>query len=257
MTLVSSIITDAYRESNMLPLGAALPANKLAEALRLYNALITSIYGGLAGEQLNDWPLGTFNRDPNGNELILPYTPDQLANPALNRRLIATSLVAMTVWLDPNPQAGARMGIADPFGRLAAFPITINANGRTIEGNPTLLLNVNSTSRSWLYRSDLAAWMKITDLLSTDENPFPARFDNMFVILLAMRINPRYGRTLDPQSVATLKQNKQEFEAFYLQSANLDASDDLSWPFMSRQSYVSGRNYSSQRAFDRGSYFGR
>ncbi len=257
MTLISSIITDAFRESNMLPLGAATPANKLTEALRLYNALITSLYGGLAGEQLNDWPLGTFNRDPNGNEGVLPYTPQQLANPMLNRRLIATNLVAMTVWLDPEPQDGARMGIADPFARLAAFPITINANGRTIEGNPTLVLNANSTLRSWIYRSDVAAWMKINDLVAADENPFPVRFDNMFVIMLAMRLNPRYGRQLDPQSIATLKQNKREFEAFYLQSARLDTDDSISWPFMTRQSYISGREFTSQRSFDRGTFFGR
>lgn len=257
MTLISSIIGDAYRESNQIPLGAPLPANKLTEALRLYNTLITAVYGGIAGEHLNDWVLGTFDRDPNGNEIVLPYTADQLANPSLNRRLIVSNAAAMTVWLDPNPQDGARMGIADPFGRLAAVPVTVNANGRTIEGTPFILLNVNSTSREWFYRSDLASWMKVSDLLSTDENPFPARFDTMFIILLAMRLNPRYGRQLDPQSVEMLKVNKREFEALYSQAARLDTDDSLSWPFMSKQSYGYGREFSSTRAFERGTFFGR
>jgi hypothetical protein len=38
VTLISSIITDAYRESNMLALGKDPTANQSAEALRLYNA---------------------------------------------------------------------------------------------------------------------------------------------------------------------------------------------------------------------------
>jgi hypothetical protein len=40
------------------------------------------------------------------------------------------------------------MGIADPFGRLAAFPVTLDANGRTIEAGATKVLNVNGSSRS-------------------------------------------------------------------------------------------------------------
>lgn len=257
MTLVSSIFTDAYRESNQLPIGKPLTTDQTTEALRLYNALITGIYGGLAGEQLNDWVLGTFSRDPNGDAIVLPYTADQLANPSLNRRLIVVNTEAMTVWLDPNPQAGARMGIADPFGRLSSVPITIDANGRTIEGTPSIVLNIDGTNREWIYRSDLAAWVKINPLYGTEENPFPARFDNMFIIMLAMRLNPRYGRQIDPQSLAMLKQNKREFEAFYLQSAWLETSDAISWPHMAKQGYGNGADFSSQRAFDRGFYFGR
>lgn len=256
MTLISSIIADAYRESNQLPLGAPLTVNQSTEALRLYQALITAIYGGLAGEQLNDWPLGNYGRDPSGDDYQLPYSAAQLANPAGNFRLVATNLTATTVWLDPNPQPGARMGIADPLNRLATVPITINANGRFIEGAATLLLNVAGTFREWFYRADLASWLKLTGLAATDENPFPARFDMMFVIMLAMRINPRYGRQLDAQSVAMLKQNKREFEAFYLQSADLQTGSDLSWPFLSRQSYGES-GYSSSSAFNRGSYSGR
>lgn len=255
MTLVSSIITDAYRESNMLPLGKDPSANQSTEALRLYNALLAAIYGGAAGERLEDWPLGTFDRDPNGHDYLLPYTDERLHHPRINHRLIAVNAAAVTVWLTTRPQDGSRMGIVDPFGRLSTVPITLDGNGRPIEGAASIVLNVDGTSREWIYRSDLGAWLKISSLIAADENPFPAAFDMMFVILLAMRLNPRYGRTLDEQSVAILKQNKREFVARYLQSQPLEIDDGISWPFMSRQGYDTQRAFSSQRGFARGNYW--
>lgn len=255
MTLVSSIILDAYRESNMLAIGQNPTANQSAEALRLYNAILSAIYGGDAGERLSDWPLGNYDRDPNGCDYILPFTDYRLRHPNINRRLIAVNTQAETVWLTTQPQDGSRMGIADPFARLATVPITLNANGRTIEGTPSILLNVASTFREWIYRADLAAWLRVTDVVAGTENPFPANFDMMFIILLAMRLNPRYGRQLDDQSVAMLKQNKREFIARYLQSQRLEIDDSISWPFMSRQGYDTQRAFSSQQGFNRGSYW--
>jgi hypothetical protein len=139
VTLISSIITDAYREANILPLGRAPNANQVTEALRLYNALLNAIYGDDAGEALADWPLGTFgNESPS---YVFPYTDFAVTHPTINRRLIANNTVAKTIYLTPYPQDGSRMGIADPFGRLALFPVTLDANGRTIAGAATLVLN--------------------------------------------------------------------------------------------------------------------
>jgi hypothetical protein len=253
VTLVSSIITDAFRESNMLPLGKDPTTAQSTEALRLYNALLAAIYGGAAGERLVDWPLGNFDRDPAGCEYQLPYSDDRLHHPRINHRLIAVNVLAMTVWLPVGPQDGSRMGIVDPYARLAAVPITLDGNGRPIEGVASIVLNVNGTSREWIYRSDIGAWLKISGLLATDENPFPPAFDTMFQILLAMRLNPRYGRTLDDQSALMLKQNRREFTARYLQSQPLEIDDSLSWPFMSRQGF-SGGGFSSRRGFERGNY---
>lgn len=253
MTLISSLIADAYRESNMLSLGTVPNANQTTEALRLYNALLSAIFGGQAGERLEDWPLGNLHRDDPDNNLI-PFTTDQIQHPRINRRLIATNIAAITIYL-ACPQDGARMGIVDPFNNLAAAPVTIDGSGRPIEAAPTLLLNVNGTSREWLFRADLGSWVKLSAVAAADDNPFPAAFDMMFTCLLALRLNPRYGRTLDPQSVEMLKQNKREFVARYVQSQPLEINDDLSWPFMSRQSYSTQDGFSSQNAFNRGGYW--
>lgn len=239
----------------MLPLGKDPTANQSAEALRLYNQILSSIYGGEAGERLQDWPLGTFDRDPNGCGYLLPFTDRRLHHPTINMRLIAVNLNAETIWLTPRPQDGARMGIADPFSRLSEVPLTIDGNGRPIEGAASILLNIDGTFREWIYRADLAAWLKISDVDMADENPFPQNFDIMFSILLAMRLNPRYGRMLDDQSVAALKQNKREFVARYLQSRPLEIDDSISWPFMSRQGYDTQRAFSSERGFNRGNYW--
>lgn len=253
MTVISSIITDAFREGNILPLGKAPNTNQATEALRLLNALFSSIYGDEAGEGLSNWPLGNFGRESGYD---LPLTSDQIAHPTINRRLIVNNTAAKTVYLTLYPQDGARMGIADPFGRLAAFPVTLNGNGREIEGSSTLLLNTNGTNREWFYRADLGDWVRLAGKVAADEMPFPADFDNFFITLLAMRLNPRYGRTIDDQSALIYKSERRKFVARYLQSMPLEILDDISWPFMSTQSYDQQREFSSNQFFNRGSYFG-
>ena len=255
VTLISTIIGDAYRESNMVALGITLTANQTAEALRLYNQMIAAIYGGEAGERLTDWPLGTFDRDPTAYDFEILETAETLHRPPPNQRLIALNLAPLTVEFPVAPQDGSRMGIIDPFGRLAAYPVTLDGNGRTIGGAATALLNTNGLSSEWIYRSDKGDWTKLNTLLATDDNPFPARFDIMFSIMLALRLNPRYGRTLDPQSQVMLKQNKREFVAQYLQSRPLQTDDSISWPFLSRQGYDTQRSFTSQRGFNRGNYW--
>lgn len=254
MTLISSIIADAFREGNILPLNKAPTTPQATEALRLFQQNIRSIYGTEAGEGLTDWPLGTFgNESPN---YIFPYTDFAVTHPTINRRLIATNTVAKSIFLTPYPQDGSRMGIADPFGRLATFPITLDANGRTIEDNATLVLNTNGLFREWFYRADLGQWVRISSLLSTDQNPFPEEFDNFFIIGLALRLNPRYGREMDDQSAVVFKSERRQFVARYLQSQPLEIDDSVSWPFMSTQSYDQQREFSSNRAFNRGWYGG-
>lgn len=253
MTVVSSIINDAFREGNILPLAKAPTDAQAAEALRLLNQLFSTLYGDEAGEMLQDWPLGNFGRE--SPEYDLGWTEERINRPTINRRLLALNEQSKTVFLSLQPQDGSRMGIADPFGRLSTVPVTLDGNGRTIEGNPTLLLDTNGLYREWFYRADLGNWMRLTGVTLTDEMPFPADFDIFFITLLAMRINPRYGREMDPQSQLMFKGERRKFVARYLQSMPLEILDDISWPFMSTQSYDQQREFSSQRGFNRGSYF--
>jgi hypothetical protein len=72
-----------------------------------------------------------------------------------------------------------------------------------------------------------------------------------------MRLNPRYGRMMDPQTATVFKDARRRFVARYLQSAPLEIDDSISWPFMSAQGYDQQREFSSNRAFNRGWYGGR
>ena len=254
MTLISSLIGDAFREGNILPLGVVPNTNQVTEALRLFQGNINSIYVGDAGENLTDWPLGVFNTDE--PDFIDPRTLYTIQRPTINCRLLATNTAAITVYLTPYPQDGARMGIADPFGQLAAFPVTLDANGRTIEGNPTLVLNTDGLFQEWFYRADLGQWVKITALLAADENPFPEDFDTFFTIGLALRLNPRYGREMDDQSALVFKAERRQFVARYLQSQPLEIDDSISWPFMPNKGLNQKGGFSSGQAFNRGWYGG-
>jgi hypothetical protein len=120
VTLISTLILDAFREGNILPLGRAPNANQQTEALRLFQQNIRAIYGDDAGEALVDWPLGTANVDEPG--FIDPRTPYSIQRPTINSRLIAANTAALTVYLTPYPQDGARMGIADPFRPARGLP---------------------------------------------------------------------------------------------------------------------------------------
>jgi hypothetical protein len=69
-------------------------------------------------------------------------------------------------------------------------------------------LNTNSDNRQWMYRADIGQWVKITTLLYTDAIPFPQEFDDYFITMLAMRLNPRYGQTLADESQEVLKRSR-------------------------------------------------
>lgn len=248
MTLISSIIADAYRESNLIALGREPTAGQVTEGLRLLNALFSAVLGDEAGEGLRDWPLGNYGREIADTAL----TEYQRAHPPINHRLIAVNDEAITVYLTPAPQDGSRMSILDPFGRLATAPVVLDANGRTIDGTATKTLDTNGLATEWFYRADLGDWVTVTPKLETDEMPFPSDFDNLWMIMLAIRLNPRYGRSLNELSASVFKSERQKFISRYLQSQPLEIDDSISWPFTSRQSYDQQRVFSSSTFFNRG-----
>lgn len=237
MTQVSEIIRDAFRETNILPLGAAPNSAQSDEALRLLNRLISSLYGTDAGELLTDWPLGRYGVDDDRQVVMFSGNLLTAGHPHLNRRLIATNEDARTIFLSQKPQDGSRMAFVDPYARASQAPVTIDGNGRPIEGADSVVMNVDGESRTWFYRADLGAWVRLTDLTETDLLPFPAEFDTFFTISLAIRINPRYGRDLDDQSAAVFQRDRRSFINRYLQSLPMQQNPILSWPFMSLQSY--------------------
>lgn len=218
MTFTPDIIAEAYRESNILAIGAAPTTAQAEEGLRRLNVIVSGVYGFEVGDPLMDWPIG---RD--GIEDLIIWTPEQWTYPPPNTRFILDTTEAQTVYLLPNPSDGARIAVIDPLGKLAAAPLTLDGNGRAIEGQASITLNTDNLIRLWLYRSDLGDWVRLNELTGdpAEEFPFPMKFDDFFITRLAMRLNPRYGRSLSEETKAELLAVEEKLQAQYKQDVTV------------------------------------
>lgn len=229
MTTVRQLITDAYRESGITPLGETPDADEQAEGLRRLNVLFKSFLGNELGEKLNE-----LNYGPNAN-ISHGYEEDtdvirQWHIPK-NTRVFFNLQSATTLWLDPNPDDGSRFSVNDVAGNFSTRTLNLNANGRKIEGAGFTTLTTNSVIREWFYRSDLGEWVRVTDLTDNDESPFPVEFDDFVVTMLAMRLNPRFGAELSGSSVEALRRARKQFRARYRQKVEVAAALALQiWP---------------------------
>jgi hypothetical protein len=203
--LASEAITAAYREGNLLGINATATDAQLAEGLSLLNSLLLAAIGYEAGEELGDLNIGG-QFDQSG--WAIEFIPE-------NARLVLDLAGAVTYSLHPLPYDGQRVAIADATSCLAANNLTLDGNGHLIEGAATLVLNTNGDNRQWFYRADLGQWKRLTSLALTDELPFPTEFDDYFRILLAMRLNPRYGQELQQGSALWLNGISTQLEARY------------------------------------------
>jgi len=227
MTLVSSIINDAFRETNINALGQAPTDDQNTEGLRRLQTLVSSMLGNEAGDPLTPFPLGQNEiNSPNGYPWYANELPGNVFVP-VNSRIMLNLTGPGTINLHPKPHDGARMGIVDVSQNLNSFPLHIYGNGRSIEGDDVQTYDESGTIREWFYREDLGDWKKVTSLALTDDMPFPAEFDDLFIILLAARLNPRHGQTLDAQSVEALKRARTQFRARYSQDTQMPSEDGL------------------------------
>lgn len=218
MTLISTIITDAYREGNLIAVATTPTANELAEGLTLLNRYIASVYGNEAGEELGSVVIGNsgitrpqgypgYNQVPDEADWTVPD----------NSRLFLNLSSAQTVYLNPNPRDGARFAFIDKAGTLDTANLTVNGNGRTIGGSATLVVSTEYAAQEYFYRADTGNWALVSPLEDDDDFPFPTEFEDMFVIGLALRLNPRHGTMINQQSMATYNRLLKAFRARYRQ----------------------------------------
>lgn len=224
MTTVAEIIEDAFRESQLLnELQSATPRQTEQALGRLQN-VVSSAYGFEVGEELTDWPIGT-------EGLRAPFADGWVEfmwqRPRINARMIAANAEPQTIYLPANPYDGSRMALIDPASRLAAAPITLDAQGRTIENAATFVADTDGLQKTWFYRADLGNWTPITPLTYANDFPFPSEFDDYFITSLAMRLNPRYGRTMTAESLAALQRSMTLLQARYKQSENIGVDPAL------------------------------
>ena len=253
MTTVTSIITSALRETNLIPLGGTPSDPQLTEGFDLLSSVVASVLGNEAGEGLNPLPLGQDNiTAPKG----YPWWSNSLPGNMFiqtNTRVMCNLTGEGFVNFHPKPHDGARMGVVDVANNFAINNFTIYGNGRNIEGESEMTYDTNGEVREWLYREDLGNWVTVVPLDPNGNMPWPPEFDDMFIIKLAMRLNPRYGQIMHPASVQTLKEVQSKFSARYTQSTTQVPSED-GLLYMTSYNRFYGR-YSNRAYGDPSDYF--
>lgn len=227
MTLVSQIIKDAYRQSNLLAITADPTTLQQTEALRYLNRIHKSVFGNEAGEQLEPFPLGRvdINR-PAGYPWYNETPPGDWYVPK-NQRLMCNLAYPATVYLHPQPDDGSRFAVIDVAQTLDTCPLSVVGNGRRIEAAETLVLSTVGLDAQWFYRGDLGNWLRLTSLDLTDEYPFPEEFDDFFITLLAMRLNPSYATALAGESMQVFARAKKQFQSRYNQHIEMHSEIGL------------------------------
>lgn len=264
MTLATDILKAAYREGNLIAIGAAPSANQQQEALDKLNRLVRGILGYKMGENLQDWMVpqpqrtapvdANFPQFPGGMGGPSPFSSAIYPYPPNNRRIIYGG-TAQTVYFPQRPNAGGQMAVIQGSGAgdggNTGDVLTINGNGRTIQGALTQTFTFNSGAgvtpfapARWFYRDDLGDWVLIADLttgtgtVSTDSLPYPKEFDEFFICALAKRLAPSYGKIIAQETIQTALNYESAFLARYRQPTDtVYGSDDFP---RSYQSYIAG-----------------
>lgn len=218
MTTVTQIITDAYRQSNLLAIGTSPTAPQIDEALRYLNRIVKSVFGTEVGEDLQSFPVGNRHISrPSGYPWYNTVPDDNWFVPK-NTRLVFNLDSPLEIYLHPAPDDGTRFAVSDPGKNLATNNVTIHGNGATIDGSFDLTLLKDGEQAEWFFRADMGDWKKYAPLQNSDTFPFPEEFDDFFITLLAIRLNPAYNTQLDAQSQLVLARAKSQIRARYSQN---------------------------------------
>lgn len=263
-TSVATIITRGFREGNIIPIGTAPTANEQSEAVDLLNALMWSSLGFEMGEDLADWEVPTPQRTApvafNAPQLPYPQNTDPLftgfptivtpdidvwMGPPKNSRIVWGGVTA-TAYFPEQPDNGSRMaliaGSGAGDGAQNGQIITLDGNGRTINGANTYTATWPLAAEvMWVYHADTGNWVPFQSILYTDTMPFPPSSDDFWTLALAIRLAPRFGKQISPETSAAFKRAEQRFKAKFRQSGTTQygASD---FP-RSLQSYIAGLLY--------------
>lgn len=208
-TPIAEITQQAYRETNLIPIGVEPTAAEQTEGLRRLQAIIKSVMGNEVGEELQAWDIP--ERFPN-------YRASTNLEPWPNSRLLCQLAAPTTVTFPARGlRDGARMAVHDLDGDFATNNLTIDANGYLIDGALTDVLSTNNQIIEYMFRADLGEWIIWTDLEIDDNMPFPQEFDELFVALLAMRLNPRHNSVTRGETQATIQRGILQLRARYRQ----------------------------------------
>lgn len=204
--LAQEVVERAYREAAIKGINSPpITPAELDEGLSRLNGFLASLFGAEIGEKLREWQFPSVLRTaPEAvNPMSLPFPANlsdrqqplsmgsitqnsyYVATPPPNVRVLYRGDLASQIYFPSNPSDGARMAVVD-VGSSGA--LTLNGNGRLIDGATTITLDPGFSPFSWFYRSDLATWILLAPLTLTDQTPLPADFDDLLITGTAIRL---------------------------------------------------------------------
>lgn len=102
MTTIRQIVSSAYEESRLIPLGSTPQAEEFEKGLRHLKVIVGSLLGNEAGDRLEDISFGSLSTaHSDGFDLTADITQTYVPS---NTRLICSLGSTSTVYLPPNPR---------------------------------------------------------------------------------------------------------------------------------------------------------
>lgn len=240
----ANIIQRAYREGNLIPIGTDPTDAEQTETLGIYQDMVGGFIGNDLGQLLGSWelPPSPTSQFPSRYPLYPQRTPlvnDQnlVNNPPANVRVITNAGIQGDLYFPPQPSDGARMALVNVGADFATYPLTIQGNGRLIEGAASLTISAALTAPIlWFYRGDTANWTRVSPIELTSESPLPDNFNEFLICALAIRRAPGYNKEPNAATVATYEKGHRLLKTTYRQYQP-GAPMPLAWRMNSWQSY--------------------
>jgi hypothetical protein len=193
------IIARAMRMLGTLAPGDNPSAADLADAMTALNTLKRSLFGTVIGPVLSSYVLTrTSGQAENGGEYAFPATAFTLAAPL-------------------NPRAGARFGVVDANLSFPSGNLTLNPNGRLIQGQASnLTLSTSGFAGRWWYRADTGNWVLEADYATADDVvEFPDNLIAFLPYMLAVAFAPEFNSELRQDVIAGNSEGRAAFFRAY------------------------------------------
>lgn len=210
MTLNSALIQAGFRESNFVGQSTILADDEQTEGMQLLQSLTLTMPGLILGHKWRNWFIPYPNRTAEkGGDFPArsdrEFTDLRYPNyPQTNARVVLRNAAAETLYMPQMPSDGALMQFVD-----AGFQgdVTLDANGNFF-GTSGVATTVTLTTgvaggnrlptRTYIYRGDIASWIRLDSLIYNAESAWPAEFDDFWITAMAIRLSPRFGN--EPRS---------------------------------------------------------
>jgi hypothetical protein len=197
--LVRDMIARALRLNGLIGAGDDPDADTAADALIAANAMKAAWFGTLIGGRLTEQTAsGAVGQAENGGEYAIPAA-------------------AFTLTAPGTPKSGSRFGAVDATLDFATHNLTVNPNGRQIEGaTASLVISVNGDNRRWWYRGDTGNWVREAPWASASALiEFPDALTAYFPYMLALVIAPEFNTELRQDILAAASEGRQALARTY------------------------------------------